>query len=145
VYSFGVTFMKRVFASILAVLYLSTSVGATVHMHYCMDHLVGWGLVDHESKDCIACGMAKDAPMAGCSVGMKNCCHDEHKHFQSDRAQKPAQTWAEWNLTPALALLSVNGWNEPMVMVPAIGRPVANGPPLLRQVPIFLRNRCFRI
>lgn len=137
--------MKRIIASILAVLYLSTSMGATVHLHYCMDRLVGWGLVDHESRDCVACGMAKDAPMSGCSVGMKNCCHDEHKHIQSDRAQKPAPTWAEWNLGPALIALPVAGWNELLVVAPAITHPVANGPPLLRQVPIFLRNCNFRI
>ena len=144
-YSFGVTFMKRIIASILAVLYLSTSLGATVHFHYCMGRLVGWGLVDHESTDCISCGMAKDPAMQGCSVGMKNCCHDEHKHIQSDRAQKPAQGWAEWNLTPALVALPYQGWNEPVVIAPAISQPAANGPPLTGKVPVFLRNCSFRI
>ena len=137
--------MKKVFASILAVLYLSTSMGATVHLHYCMGRLVEWGLVDHESRACISCGMAKDAPMAGCSVGMKNCCHDEHKHFQGDRAQKPVQAWVEWNLAPALVPLPVSGWKVPVVIAPAIGQPVANGPPLVGGVPVFLRNCNFRI
>lgn len=137
--------MKRVVASILAVLYLSTSMGATVHLHYCMGRLVGWGLVDHESRDCVSCGMAKDAPMSGCSVGMKNCCHDEHKHIQNDRAQKPVQTWIEWNLAPALLPLPVSGSIVPMAIAPAIDRPVANGPPLVGLVAIFLRNCNFRI
>ena len=137
--------MKRIIASILAVLYLSTSMGATVHLHYCMGRLVAWGLMDKESKDCISCGMAKDVAMKGCSVGMKNCCHDEHKHIQGDRAQKPAQSFVEWKGTPALVALPFTGWNEPVVFAPAIARPVANGPPLTGKTPVFLRNCNFRI
>ena len=137
--------MKKVVVFILAVLYLSTSMGATVHMHFCMGRLVGWDLGDRESKDCISCGMAKDAAMSGCSVGMKNCCHDEHMHIQSDRGQKPVQTWIEWNLTPALAALPFPGWNEPVLVATAVARPVANGPPLAERLPIFLRNCNFRI
>jgi hypothetical protein len=145
VFSFAVTSMKKVIASILAVLYLSTSMGATVHLHYCMGRLVAWGLVDHESKDCVSCGMAMKSAMSGCSVGMKNCCHEEHKHVQSDRAQKPAQSWVEWNLVPALVALPCQGWNMPVVVAPAIDRPVANGPPLSGKLPVFLRNCNFRI
>jgi hypothetical protein len=136
--------MKKVVASILAVLYLSTSMGATVHLHYCMGRLVAWGLVDRESKDCVSCGMAMGKAMPGCSVNMKNCCHEEHKHMASDRAQKPVQSWAEWNLTPAL-VLPFQGYNETMVVAPAMARPVANGPPLSGKIPVFLRNCNFRI
>jgi hypothetical protein len=137
--------MKRVIAFILAVLYLSTSMGATVHFHYCMNRLVGWGLADGESKFCESCGMAKKAVTDGCSVGMKGCCHDEHKHLQSDRAQKPAQSWVEWNLTPVLAVLPYIGWNELAAVIPSLARPVANGPPIGGKVPVFLRNSNFRI
>ena len=137
--------MKKVIVFILSVLYLSTSMGATVHMHYCMGRLVGWDLGNGESKDCISCGMAKDAPMPGCSVGMKNCCHDEHMHIQSDRGQKPAQTWVEWGLTPALATFFFSEWNMSIVVAPAVAHPVANGPPSAYRIPIFLRNCNFRI
>ena len=137
--------MKKFVASILAVLYLSTSMGATVHFHYCMGRLVAWGLVDHESRDCVSCGMEKMDAMPGCSVGMKNCCHDEHKHFQNDRAQKPALSWAEWNLTPALVMPPYQGWSDPVLITPTTDMPVANGPPLSGLIPVFLRNCNFRI
>jgi hypothetical protein len=137
--------MKKVVASILAVLYLSTSMGATVHLHYCMGRLVAWGFIDRESRDCASCGMEKMDAMPGCSVGMKNCCHDEHRQFQNDRAQKPAQSWVEWNLMPALAMPSYRDWNEPVVIAPAIAGPVAHGPPLSGRIPVFLRNCNFRI
>jgi hypothetical protein len=144
-YNFAGVSMKKVIASILAVLYLSTSTGATVHFHYCMNRLVGWGLADGESKYCETCGMAKKTVMDGCSVGMKDCCHDEHMHFQSDRAQKPAQSWVEWKLTPALAVLPFIGWNEPVAVTPSQLSPVGNGPPIAVRVPVFLRNSNFRI
>ncbi|GGB02048.1 hypothetical protein GCM10011511_26620 [Puia dinghuensis] len=89
--------------------------------------------------------MAKDVAMKGCSVGMKNCCHDEHKHIQSDRAQKPVQGWAEWNLTAALVPTPLPAWSEPLVFASAIACPAANGPPLAESVPVFLRNCNFRI
>lgn len=119
--------------------------GATVHLHYCMGHLVAWGLMDRESKDCMTCGMAMKTEMPGCTVGMKHCCHDKHVHLQSDQAQKPAQTWVEWSLAPALVPLSFSGLSLPVVIDPAIARPVANGPPLAQGVSIFLRNCNFRI
>ena len=144
-FSFVVVSMKRAITSILAVLYLSTSMGATVHFHYCMNRLVGWGLADGESKFCESCGMEKKTVMDGCSVGMKDCCHDEHKQFQSDRAQKPAQSWAGWNPAPAVAVLPYIGWNEPVVVSPSQAHPVGNGPPIDGKVPVFLRNSNFRI
>ena len=137
--------MKKVAAFILTILYLSTSMGATVHLHFCMDRLVGWGLVDRGSKDCMGCGMALKGGMYGCSVGMKNCCHDEQKHLQSDHSQKPSSTWAEWNFMPIVAVLSQQAWEEPLLIAQAIHRPMTNGPPLSVSIPIFLRNCNFRI
>ncbi len=51
--------MKKVLTTILAFVYLSTSMGATIHLHYCMGKLASWGLIDHESKNCTKCGMVK--------------------------------------------------------------------------------------
>jgi hypothetical protein len=51
--------MKKLFVAILAILYLSTSTGATLHVHYCMGRLAGWGLGHNNSKTCGKCGMEK--------------------------------------------------------------------------------------
>lgn len=64
--------MKKVFALILAILYLGSTIGATVHLHYCMDQLVNWTLDDEGSK-CKNCGMEKDG----------NCCKDENKFVKN--------------------------------------------------------------
>jgi hypothetical protein len=135
--------MKKVIASILAVIYLSTSMGATVHLHYCMGRLTGWGLVNHEGKDCMTCGMSMKRALPGCAVDMKSCCHDEHKHIQGDRAQEAAHGWADGNLAPALVASPLPVWSAPVLTQLAEDRPVANGPPPPRRV--FLRNCNFRI
>ena len=47
--------MKKFITAILAVLYLGTSSGATIHMHYCMGKLADWGLGHKNSKTCGQC------------------------------------------------------------------------------------------
>jgi hypothetical protein len=45
--------MKKILVSILAVFYLASSVGATVHLHYCMDKFINWSLLKGGDK-CIS-------------------------------------------------------------------------------------------
>lgn len=137
--------MKKIIASILAVLYLSTSMGATVHLHYCMDKLVGWSLLDHGSRDCSSCGMPKLRPEEGCMVKMKGCCHDEHKQFKSEKDQQTSQLFFEFTkLTPVIADLSYME-QGPSIRSLLAQQPAVNGPPLLTHLPLFLRNCNFRI
>ena len=69
--------------------------GATIHMHYCMNELVGWSLWHSEKEECGKCGMKEDK--AG-------CCKDEHKHFKlkADQHKAAAADWIKFNLTPAI-------------------------------------------
>ena len=146
-YSFVVLSMKRIVASILAVLYLSTSMGATVHFHYCMGQLVGWGLIDHAGgKNCDFCGMPKMSVSVECMVGMKNCCHEEHKQIKNDKDQKLGQEALRILKAGSLtADLSRGAWAVVFPVSPSISQPVAHGPPLACAVPLFLRNCNFRI
>src|SRR5687768_15316056 len=82
--------MKKFLIAILAFLYLSTSVGATVHMHYCMDKLVAWGLGKEKNKkqSCSYCGMSKSTCNKHCGKESKGCCKDEQKQVKLDNDQK---------------------------------------------------------
>ena len=51
--------MKKVFITILAIVYIVTSAGATIHLHYCMGELANWGLKHDDSKKCGICGSEK--------------------------------------------------------------------------------------
>ncbi len=95
VYSFETSSMKKVLVSILAIIYLSTSMGATVHLHYCMGRLVSWGLADRSGENCDFCGMQKMGPSGQCGVGMKDCCHEESRQIRNDKDQKTGQEFCQ--------------------------------------------------
>jgi hypothetical protein len=139
--------MKKVFAAILAIVYLSTSMGATVHLHYCMGRLMSWGLTEHAGKSCDFCGMKKDRASGECMVGMKNCCHEESRQIKNDKNQKTTQEFFNLvNAAPAVAHLPQPVWMSAQVPSPVLSQPVSHGPPLAAaSVPVFLRNRTFRI
>ena len=80
--------MKKILTTILAFVYLSGSMGATIHLHYCMGKLASWGLIDHESTRCARCGMVKKNPSSQRITSQTDCCRDEHKRIQTDKEQK---------------------------------------------------------
>jgi hypothetical protein len=138
--------MKKVLATILAFVYLSSSMGATIHLHYCMGKLASWGLIDHESKNCPQCGMLKKASRAQCMASKMDCCKDEHKQIKTVKDQKlfPSELFKYNNLSHTLAL------NEPDVQSIktssiSIEYPNTNAPPLLDKLPLFVLYRNFRL
>jgi hypothetical protein len=138
--------MKRFFVTILAFIYLSTSMGATIHLHYCMGKLISWGLIDHKSRTCMKCGMIKETPGKDGFSSAKNCCKDEQKEIKTDKDQKQASAeYQFFKLSPdatAAQLLSL-----PTIWVSSITveNPSTNAPPLINERPLFLLNRNFRI
>jgi hypothetical protein len=138
--------MKRCLATILAIIYLSTSMGATVHLHYCMGKLMGWGLLGHSDKDCTFCGMPTNAAAKDCTVAMKGCCRDEHHLIKNKGDQKDALHSFELSKVPVTAAdVPYGQWINPFVVSPVLAQPVGNGPPLAGSIPVFLRNCNFRI
>jgi hypothetical protein len=138
--------MKKCIAAILAVLYLSTSMGATVHLHYCMGKLAAWTLQEPSGKDGSMCGMTKMPASNGCSLTKKDCCRDEYHQIRTGKDQKPGSFAFE---IIRLAAVSAE-LPDPAVIVPyissvALTLPAVNGPPIDTGVPVFLRNCNFRI
>ncbi len=138
--------MKKVLTTILAFVYLSTSMGATIHLHYCMGKLASWGLIDHESKNCMKCGMVKQTPASQHLTTSMGCCRDEHKQIKSNQDQKssPAEFFKYTNLYPVLVLQEPAAGNSP-VFSGAMAYPNAHAPPLLDKLPRFILFRNFRI
>lgn len=137
--------MKKLVAGILAILYLTTSMGATIHFHYCMGKLVSWGLVDHESKYCMTCGMArKNSSSPG--ISKKDCCKDEHKLIRSDKDQMVASTDEPvFKGCPAALVAGSMLFPDIFLSSFAVVHPRTNAPPQWGQVPLFLRYGNFRI
>ena len=130
--------MKKFFTAILAVLYLVTSSGATIHIHYCMGKLADWGLSKNNSKTCPECGMEKT------EKSDNGCCKDEHKFVKDDSAQKLTES----NLQ-MLQLFSV-AIPATFIELPALDiqsiteeNPVNHAPPRTHGVAIYIRNCIF--
>jgi hypothetical protein len=138
--------MKKALVSILAIVYLFTSMGATVHLHYCMGRLVSRGFMDRPGKSCDFCGMQKMGASSECVVGMKNCCREESKQIKNDKDQKTAQEFFQvMKVVPAVADLPQPVCVNAVIPASVLSRLVSHGPPLAGLVPVFLRNCNFRI
>ena len=57
--------------------YGTTTVGATVHLHFCMNKFISLNFTETENKTCGKCGM-KESPTK------KGCCKDEVKQLKID-------------------------------------------------------------
>jgi hypothetical protein len=58
--------MKKLLVLLLLMVYGSATMGTTVHLHYCMNKVVGWSLMDNKDHQCHTCGMEKKG----------GCCKD---------------------------------------------------------------------
>lgn len=135
--------MKKFLTTILAFVYLSTSMGATVHLHYCMGKLISWGLADNESKNCNFCGMLKTNPV--CEIANKNCCKDEHKHIQTEKDQKASEfSFQSLKYSPVI-FVGCNNLETCYHHSIIAENPTTNSPPLSNKVPVFVLNCVYRI
>jgi hypothetical protein len=132
--------MKKLVVAILSFLYISTSSGATLQMHYCMDKLVDWSIGHNDGKNtCNNCGMEKDGK------GKNDCCKDEQKQLKIEKDQKAATAF-ELTFSLATALpASYAVYNLTGIASVTEEFPLSNAPPRSPQQAVYIRNCTFRI
>jgi hypothetical protein len=111
-----------------------------------MGKLVSWGLMDHESKYCMICGMLKSSGH-GKGFAKKNCCKDELKMIRTAKDQKVTSSNALVLKSPSTDLSVVGGESLPVILFSFVASTNhwANAPPGLGQVSLYLLNRNFRV
>jgi len=133
--------MKKFLVAILAVLYLSTSAGATVHLHYCMDKLVDWKLWSNRKKEdkCSNCGMVKT------EAKDNGCCKDEHKQIKLENDHKAAAGYQVMQLLSVT--IPVNLFELPLIDLTSLTEenPISHAPPRSSSIAVYIRNCVFRI
>ncbi len=70
--------MKKLITAIIAILYLGSSSGVAMEIHYCMGKKSGIEFYSAQSKVCGKCGMTEK----------KGCCHDKHQFYKIQDAHK---------------------------------------------------------
>ena len=131
--------MKRFIVAIVALVYLGTSNGVMLHMHYCMGNLAGWGLVDKASKICSGCGMEKSLAKD------KGCCEDKYKFIKSINDQKV--TGLAFEFTQQMpAMLPVSFIKLSAIDLASFPKDqLSHAPPLNHGIPVYLLNCNYRI
>ncbi len=127
--------MKKFIVTILALVYLISSAGATIHLHYCMDKLVNWSLSDKPGNSCQNCGMEKEG----------GCCKDEHHFIKSNTDQKTAES--DIQLFQNSSIAAPNAFITPseFCFSPQAKHPARHAPPNGSGLDILIRNCVFRI
>ncbi len=140
--------MKKVLATILALIYLSNSVGATVYLHYCKDKLVTWS-IGHKKSDknsCPNCGMHKSTTNKHCGQENKGCCKDDQKQVKLENDQKISEASFYLAKIPVETISSVFP-DHSFIYVSSITEeyPVTHAPPQTPHAPLFVFNCIYRI
>ena len=130
--------MKKFLVTILAIVYLAVSSGATVNLHYCMGKLMSWDFSAKSKSKCGSCGMEKR--------GHKGCCNDEQKMLKVDKDQKVSESAFQFLSISSVAIAVIH-IELPLIYSSTLvtDNPTAHAPPRLGGVPIFILNRNFRI
>jgi hypothetical protein len=132
--------MKKLIIAISAILYLGTSTGATLHLHYCMGELVDWSAWAASKGKCGKCGMIKKTTKA------KDCCKDEQKQVKLHSDQKRAElAIVLMHLSISAQPVSIIEIYSPKLSSISEKNPTSNAPPGDNAVPVYIRNRVFRI
>lgn len=132
--------MKKIAVLILAFLYIATSTGANLYLHYCMGELADWGIGKNESRKCGFCGMEKGAEQDN------GCCKDEQKFIKNDTDQKFVESSPyifkvlEAVEQPFFSLILCIQDSSVTELYP-----VSNAPPRCKGQEIYIRNRTFLI
>lgn len=132
--------MKKFVILILSLLYITTSLGAGINLHYCMGKLVDSSFFSLDKKACSKCGMDKSETDAA------NCCKDEHKKI---KVQDEHQFTLMVNLqmqAAGTALLGPTYEMQEVRMAAAFHQhPLSHAPPRTGNLAVFIRNCNFRI
>lgn len=130
--------MKKFFTVILALLYLATTSGATIHLHYCMGKLIEKDLWAAGEKSCSKCGMEKS------SRSGNDCCKDEQQlvkiekeHQKTETVFQPLQIVSQLPSYSELTAVTFSSITEE--------NPTSNAPPPGSRLALFKRNCVFRI
>ena len=128
--------MKKILSIFIAMMYLATSSGLALQVHYCMDKITGTSLaLDHEQA-CNKCGMKKAS---------NPCCKDEFKFVKLQDAHKLLISDYQVN-APVAEINSTYYTPSFSVYNPDIsGRSIAHSPPGVTGYSLHILHCVFRI
>ena len=111
--------------------------GATIHMHYCMNEFVGWSLWHGEKeKECGTCGMKEKKG---------GCCKDEHKQVKLKTEHQKSATAQYIQFLDVPALITPVADFSFKVTPTSLAFPVSNAPPKIPRERLYILHCVFLI
>lgn len=132
--------MKRFLALILTLLYLGSSTGAVIHVHYCMGKLSSWSWKDPKNRSCEVCGMPKQKS--------HGCCKDVQEQIKvSKDHQAPLNDYGLGQFMATQVFYAPVSYETTLIHPgsPALAFTATSSPPGKENGTVFLRNCVFRI
>ena len=119
-------------------IYGCATMGATIHLHYCMNDFVGWSLWHDKDNECGKCGMKEDEKKKG-------CCKDEHKQvkLKTEHQKSATAQYIQFLDVPALIAPVVDFSFK--VSAVSLTFPVSNAPPKIPKERLYILNCVFLI
>jgi len=131
--------MKKLVISLLAIIYMGSSTGATIHVHYCMGKVAGWGFGLADKKQCGKCGMTK------VEKEDNGCCKDEQQFHKNQADQQScAGTCSAVKIIIAEGL-AYTAFSVPERIITSSTGHLSNWSSPPGQPPVYIRNCVFRI
>ncbi|HQS25451.1 MAG: HYC_CC_PP family protein [Bacteroidota bacterium] len=129
--------MKKIVVILLLLIYGSATMGATIHMHYCMNEFVGWSLWHGEKeKECGKCGMKEKKG---------GCCKDEHKQVKLKTEHQKSATAQYIQFLDVPALITPVADFSFKVTPTSLAFPVSNAPPKIPRERLYILHCVFLI
>ncbi|MGE5107184.1 MAG: HYC_CC_PP family protein [Sphingobacteriales bacterium] len=130
--------MKKFFVAILAFIYLVTTSGVVVTIHYCMGKLSSAEYGAAKTSKCDKCGMQE-------SQKKKGCCHTENKIYKLDDSHNYVKSLIDFSKTSIAAPEEVINMDQPWQGVEKTLVLQYHSPPDKRCSSVYLYNCVFRI
>ncbi|MDB5208517.1 MAG: hypothetical protein JWR72_3592 [Flavisolibacter sp.] len=128
--------MKKLFASILLLIYFTVSTGFVVSIHYCMDKVDSVQLGSNDSDECGKCGMQIEKG--------GGCCKDDVKLIQL-KVDQPVAKMIVADFSILFPHTIVNHFfDTSFENHSSLEFPIAHSPPL-HEPDIYLQNCVFRL
>lgn len=114
---------------------MGAATGATVHLHYCMEKLIGWDMAQKVKDNCSKCGMKES----------KDCCSEQQTMLKLNTEHKASETHFLFSKLLPAAVQYNTEVSTPSLLSLSVIHPVGHAPPLKSDIPLFIRHCVFLI
>lgn len=121
----------------MLLLYGSAAIGATLHIHYCMNKVTGISLATNKNTACNTCGMPK--------TKAHGCCREECKQLKLSADQQLNQAYTSDDIFLPAVITPVASVAEAKLTTTILVEKICHAPPGLSRQKLYIKNNVWLI